>query len=346
MRTLATVASVGARTPLGVDAKSTAMLLRTGMPAMAAAPLADAAGEAITMCFDPTLRPLADAGERAAELAGAALEEALEPWGEASAVLRALVVLCVDADPSSGGGRRGGAIAAEVTARAQRLMPHATVEVCARGAAGAAFALPKALAALAAQAVDAIVLGGAHSDYDPEIIRGLEEQGRLFSASHLDALIPGESAAFAVLTREDVARRSGLAGRARLLAFGSSVDAARPDNTESAYAAAGLTAAVRAATEGLGDDARVGWGLCDHTFEHFRLREWQAMMTRTHARWGDPLTLDAPAQRLGHLGAAALPLFVVLGAEGFHRGFAPAPLLLAFAGSDAGERGALLLGAP
>jgi 3-oxoacyl-[acyl-carrier-protein] synthase I len=344
MRSLAVVASIGARTPLGRDALSTAMLLRTGMPAMSHAPLCDSAGEAITMCFDPTQPPFAGAGERAGALASAALEEALAAWGPATPSLRARVVLCLDAEPNGGGAARGGAVVEALTARSRHLMPESTLEICARGAAGAAFALPGALAALSSHEIDAVVLGGAHSDYDPEAIAELERSGRLFSPQNLDALIPGESAAFAVLTREDVARRVGLEPRARLCAVGSAVDAVRLDNDESAYAAKGLTSAVKQAVEQLGPDERVGWGLCDHTFELHRIREWQAMMTRTHASWGEPLSIDAPAQRIGHLGAAALPLFVVLGAEGFRRGFAPAPILLAFAGSDGGERGAILLG--
>jgi 3-oxoacyl-[acyl-carrier-protein] synthase-1 len=55
--TRAVIASVGARTPLGLNATQTALLLRTGSAAMAEAPLVDPDGEPITMCFEPT-RPL------------------------------------------------------------------------------------------------------------------------------------------------------------------------------------------------------------------------------------------------------------------------------------------------
>ncbi len=56
-------------------------------------------------------------------------------------------------------------------------MPGVPLEIAARSGAGAAFALPSALAALAARKLDAVVIGGAHTDYDPETIAALERPG-------------------------------------------------------------------------------------------------------------------------------------------------------------------------
>jgi 3-oxoacyl-[acyl-carrier-protein] synthase-1 len=354
VRALAVVTTAGARTALGRTATQTGFLLRTGMPAITASSLVDTAGEAVTMCFDPTLPPLASAPERAAELGVAALTEALAPLAGGARSLRARLVLCVDEPRRTGAGAPADPardqqtkLAAErVVASARAAVGELSVEVVARGAAGAAVALPDALAALGAGAADVVLLGGMHSDHDPREVAALEAAGRLFSPDNLDALVPGEAAAFVVLAREDVARRAHLVPGARLYALGHGLESARPDNDDSAYRARGLTDAVRAATAQLDGEQKVGWGLCDHTFETQRLREWQAMMTRTRHAWGEPLLVDSPAQRLGHLGAAALPLFAVLAAEGFRRGYAPAPLVLAFAGSDGGTRGALLMGAP
>jgi 3-oxoacyl-[acyl-carrier-protein] synthase-1 len=126
-------------------------------------------------------------------------------------------------------------------------------------------------------------------------------------------------------------------------AIGWGIERATPGNDASAFEAVGITRAIRMATGDLPEADTVGWALSDHTFEMYRLYEWQAMMTRTRKRWGEPCTMDSPAQRMGHLGAAALPLQMVLAAEGWKRGYAPAPLAIIFAGSDAGERGAILL---
>ena len=106
----------------------------------------------------------------------------------------------------------GGATAAEWFARdlatsAARHVPGIVVEASARGPAGPGYLLPGLCDALASGAIEAAVVGGAHSDYDPRAIAALCAADRVFRSDNLDALIPGEAAAFAVLMRPDVARR-------------------------------------------------------------------------------------------------------------------------------------------
>ena len=347
MKTLAVCAASGARTALGATLVETAFLLRTGIAAIAAAPLIDAEGEQITMCFDKGLDPYMIGEERAEALAAPALAEALSQLGEEGDSLSLRLLLCVDAPmrPKARGEAAPGALLAQrLHARAREISPGITLEICARGSAGAAFALPKALEAVASRQVDALVLGGVHTDYDPETIATLVEQGRLFGPKCLDALIPGEAAAFVVLMREDTARRLRLEPAARIAGIGTAVARARADNDESAMDAKGLTAAVRAAAADLAtEQLRAGWILTDHTFESARILEWQTMAIRAHTLFGSPYYLESPAQRLGHLGAASLPLSIALAAEGWKRGYAPSGIAMALAGSDAGERGAVLL---
>ncbi len=347
MKTLAVCAASGARTALGGTLVETAFLLRTGIAAIAAAPLVDAEGEQITMCFDKALDPHLTGDERASALAAPALAEALSQLGEEGESLSLRLLLCVDAPmrPVVRGDVAPGALLAQrLHARAREISPGITLEICARGSAGAAFALPKALEAVASRQVDALVLGGVHTDYDPATIATLGEQGRLFGPKCLDALIPGEAAAFVILMREDTARRLRLDAAARIAGIGTAVARARIDNDESVMDARGLTAAVRAAATDLAtQQLRAGWILTDHTFESARILEWQTMATRAHTLFGSPYYLESPAQRLGHLGAASLPLSIALAAEGWKRDYAPSAIAMALAGSDAGERGAVLL---
>ncbi|APR86863.1 3-oxoacyl-(acyl-carrier-protein) synthase [Minicystis rosea] len=346
MKTQAFVASVGARCGLGHAAMELGFLLRTGIPVLAEAPLVDGRGEQITMAFDATLDPYLVGEERAAALAVTALEEAVAPLAAAPQALDAKLILCVDAPlvaPTRGQPAPGARLAALVHTRAKELLPGIPLEIAARSGAGAAFALPQALAALAARKLDAVIIGGAHTDYDPETIAALDAAGRLFSPQNLDAVMPGEAAAFVVLTREETARRLDLRPAARLAGVGTGVGPSLAEGA-SALDATALASAFRAAGEPLTEAGlRAGWALCDHTFEARRILEWQAAVTRTHALWGEPHRLDAPAQRIGHLGAAALPFAVALAAESWRRRYAPSGVALAFAGSDAGERGALLL---
>jgi 3-oxoacyl-[acyl-carrier-protein] synthase-1 len=344
VKTRAVVVSTGARTALGLSALETAFLLRTGSTGLGASPLVDAEGEAVTMAFDPTLDPLAIGAERAAVLGVAAMEETIRPVA-AVAGLRTALVLCVsERFAEKALVAEGATLAGRLHVRARELVSGIELETSARGAASAAFALPRALDALASGALDAVLLGGAHSDYDPAVVRALEAERRLFRPSSPFGVLLGEAAAFVLLAREDVARRLRMPPLARVWGVGSAMERATPSNDVSAFEATGLTRAVRAATAELAaEELRVGHMIVDHGFEVRRLHEWQAMVTRTQTLWGEPSAVEAPAQRLGHVGAAALPLALVLASEGHRRGHAPSPIALATAATDTGERGAILV---
>ncbi|MDI3284252.1 hypothetical protein [Polyangium sp. 15x6] len=329
------VVKVGARTPIGLDSRQTGFLLRAGFPAMAEAPLADSAGEAITMGFVPTIDPRIVGPERLVLLARPAFEEAALPLGDT----KTLVYFTLDE-----GYDEARAAAWELSTLVRRALPAATVEVVPRGEAALGALLPAALRALESRETDAVVLGGVHSDYDVATIRALEESGRLFSPDNLDARIPGEAAAFFVLMRDPDARRRGLSPLARVLGVGSGRERARPDNDAPAYEAFGLTAAVQqAAVPLVRTGAKAGWMLTDMTGEMRRLDEWQAAFVRAQDALESPYFIDSPAQRIGYLGAAAIPLFVVVAATAWEHGYAPSPVVMAIAGSDGGERAAVVL---
>jgi 3-oxoacyl-[acyl-carrier-protein] synthase-1 len=369
MKTLGFIAGVGARTGIGLDARQTGFFLRTGTPSITGAPLVDPDGESVAMSFDRTLDPFDVGEERAAALARAALGELARPLRGGGRTLKTKFVLALD-EPRVGKDGRAiatnatGVLGAKLAPLVREHFSDAPVEVVARGAGGSAAALASALGELGRGPIEAIVFGGVHTDYDPVSIAWLANAGRLYTPKNLDALIPGECAAFVLIgqrtlgqrvardaaTGRDTGRdalepaRAALEPMARIHGVGSGWEEATPWNDKSAFKARGLTAAVRAATKDLPDEMKIGWSLADHTFELLRIHEWQAMVTRTRERWGPPMVSDAPAQRLGHMGAAALPLELVIAAEGFSRAYAPFPLGLCFAGSDAGERAAVVVG--
>ncbi|MDC3956954.1 hypothetical protein KEG38_24045 [Polyangium jinanense] len=326
---------VGARTPIGLDARQTGFLLRAGFPAMAEAPLADSAGEAITMGFVPTIDPRIVGPERLALLAQPAFEEVASTLGNT----KTQVHITLDE-----GYAEARAAARELAALVRRVLPASTLEVAPRGEAALGALLPEALRALVSRETDAVVLGGVHSDYDIDAIRALEAGGRLFSPDNLDARIPGEAAAFFVLMRDPDARRRGLSPLARVLGVGSGRERARPDNEAPAYEAFGLTTAVQQAAEPLvRSGAKAGWMLTDLTGEMRRLGEWQAAFVRAQDALAEPYYIDSSAQRIGYLGAAAMPLFVAVAVTAWEHEYAPSPVAMAIAGSDGGERAAVVL---
>ncbi|WP_437972185.1 beta-ketoacyl synthase N-terminal-like domain-containing protein [Sorangium sp. So ce260] len=327
---------MGANTAVGLNARQTGFLLRTGFPAMAESPLANAAGEAVTMAFVPTLDGRLVGPERLAALARGPLEEAVGPVRDSAAEVHVAIDEACPERPLT---------VALLQALVKHTMPAASVTVEARGEAGPGAFLPAAIRALETGRIEAVVIGGVHSDYHPLAIAALEASGRLFSRDNLDARIPGEAAAFFVLMRVTSAPRLQLAPLARVIGVGAGRERARPDNDELAYEATGLTAAVRQATEPLAADGRTaGWILTDLTGEMRRQYEWQSVFVRAQKVLGRPYLIESPAQRIGYLGAAATPLFVAMAATAWAHGYAPSPVALTTAGNDGGDRVAVVLG--
>lgn len=347
----AVVVSVGARSPIGLSAVETGFAYRAAAVGMREAPLTEEdGGDGVTMCFLPTIDPLLTGAERAVKLALPALDEAIRPVAAVLNRLRVKVVLCMDEQlgvQGPDGQLPGTTVGAWVIQRAGETAPQVHLETSIRGPAGPGLALQGVYDALARGSVEAVILGGVHTDYDPARVRALAQAGRLFKPDNLDSIIPGEHAAFLVLMRPDIARTYKLTPLANLFAVGTAFDKVRPDNDEPAFEAIGLTVAIRKAGAPLADmKLRAGWLLTDLSFETHRLFELQSMIVRTQSLWTEPQQWDPPALRMGALGAAALPMEVTLAAEGWRRGWAPHSIAFACAGSDGGERSALLLMRP
>jgi 3-oxoacyl-[acyl-carrier-protein] synthase-1 len=346
VKTRAVVVAVGARSPLGLDAVSTAFLYRAGSIVMQQGPLCDPDGEPVALCALATLDPTAVGLGRAERLAVPALEEALEALGPGARAFRAKLFLCFDEHLGGDEIAAAGELAGKLGRRAESLLGSVEVATSTRGAAALGFALDDLVDDLERGRADVAVVGGIHTDYEPERIAALARAGRLLADGNLEALVPGEAAAFAVLARPATARAHGLVPLAELHAAATAFEKARPDNDEPAFEALALTSVLRKIGDALDDGLGAGWILSDLQFEPMRLYEMQSAFTRTRRSWCEPHQWDGPAQRLGWLGAAAMPMHLVLAAEAFRRGWAPHPVAVSLAGSDDGERAAVLLSAP
>ncbi len=351
MTPVAVVVAVGARTSLGLTAVSTGFAYRAARVGMGYAPLvAEEGDDGIIMCLLPTIDPLVVGHERAEQLALPALDEAFKEAGPALQKLRTRLLLCMDEHFSVPGPDHqtpGVVLGATLIQRATLHCPQATLETSIRGPAGLGFVLQGTLDALTRGSIEAAIIGGVHTDYDPARIKVLAESGRLFKTDNLDAMIPGELAAFFVVMRPDVARLYKLTPLVNIYGIATAFDKMRPDNDEPAFEAIGLTTAIRKAGAPLADaKLKAGWLLTDMTFETHRLYEHQSMVVRTQSLWTEPQQWDPLALRMGALGAAAMPMFVVLAAEGWRRGWAPHSVAFSCAGNDGGERAAMLLTKP
>ncbi len=351
MKARAVVVGIGARTSIGLDACATGFAHRAGAAGMTQSAILDVDGEPATMCLLPTLDPFCVGAERAARLGEPALVEALSWLGpELPKHLRMKQYSCLDAfmgEPRADGRRPAADLAAALERRgAAHCAKIEDVNVVARGPASMGAAMKGAFDALD-KGFEAVIVGGAHTDYDRERITALSEAGRLFTPDNLDALIPGECAAYVVLMKPDVARRHQLSVLVEIHSVATAFESARPDNDESAFKAHGLTTAVREAIAPRAKlEVKTGWMLTDLNFELMRIHELSSMSTRTQKHWCEPQMCDSPGQRIGYLGAAAMPLHLVLASEAWLRGWAPHSEAISIAGSDAGERAVVTLSRP
>ncbi|MEQ9317747.1 MAG: beta-ketoacyl synthase N-terminal-like domain-containing protein, partial [Polyangiaceae bacterium] len=257
MKIRAVVSSVGARTPVGLSATPTAYLHRAAHVVMQSSPILDADEQPATIAVLPTLDPRMTGTERAAELGVAALKEAIAPLVGIAKNERIKLLCCLDEHLDR---PEAFDLTSKLSREAEKLGAELEVATSTRGPAALGHALDKILDELESGAFTLAIVGGVHTDYDPKRIHAFSTAGRLFTPDALDALIPGEAAAFVVLARGTNARRLGLPALLEVHDVATGMARAKPDNDESAFEATALTALVRKVAGPLTDAGlRCGW---------------------------------------------------------------------------------------
>lgn len=353
------IVGAGAVNGLGFDAAQTWAFWRAEATAMAETPFRCANGTRATMVLARTLAPRALGVERMTALALGALEqllptlEALKGNG-ARAMWLGL--------PERYGPTARPEHVTEYRRLEQRLKQWADQKLggleiipVPQGHASLACAA-EAFSEVAGGRVEVAIVGGVDTYYAPDVVDELLEQERLFDGKNLDSFIPGEGAAFLVLTRPRLAQRQGLSALARVEAVASGQEPGAMF-AEAPCTGNGLAQAMRTATSGLpASGRRLEWLLGDVTNESYRTQEFQLALPRAVAPGGldsagrdfqpvalDELQMDFLPMRFGDLGAATMPTATIIACQAFVRG-SPAGKSCLVVGSSVGrDRGAVLL---
>lgn len=351
--------AMGAFNGLAFDAHQTWAFWRAEAVGVSEGPFRCANGTRATMLSARTLPPRLCGAERLVALVDGALGQLEAPLAQLRGAARLRLWLGL---PERYGPEASKARAVErrhledhVKRWCERSAAGAPVIGVPRGAASLAFALAEACADVASGQVEAAIVGGVDTYHAPDVMDELMAQSRLFDGENLDSLIPGEGAAFLVITRPRVATSVGLSNLALVDAVGLGQE---PGSllSEAPCTGMGLTHAMRAATGGQRDpNWRLEWLLGDVNNESYRSTELQLALPRALAPGGmdagkgyrpvavDDLPVDFLPLRFGDLGAATLPTAAIIASQAFLRGVPKATNCLCVSSSQGPDRGAVLL---
>ena len=201
------------------------------------------------------------------------------------------------------------------------------------GRAAGLIALDLALAALAANPSRRVVVGGVDTFFDFNLLARLDREGRVLGNRVMDGFIPGEGAAFFVLSAQlDGAPLPG--GRAvRVLGTATTRDPGHRYGSEPARGE-GLSIALDALREKVGSfPAPIGTTFAGFNGESFDAKLWGIASLRHRELFAPAMRMQHPADCMGDTGAASGALLTVLAAAALTRGERVGPALV-WAASD------------
>jgi 3-oxoacyl-[acyl-carrier-protein] synthase-1 len=196
------------------------------------------------------------------------------------------------------------------------------------GRAGGLLALRAGIAALAA-GHDEVLVGGIDSCLDLTWIARVDGERRLLRDDVKDGFVPGEAAAFLVLSRSRERTADGLT---QVLAVGSAEDPGHRYSDAPALGS-GLATALESAWAAAGSVSPFKTCFAGLNGESFGAKEWGVAHIRHHTRFDPDLAFEHPADCFGDVGAAMGPLLLSLADETLRNQQRQGPMLV-WASSD------------
>jgi 3-oxoacyl-[acyl-carrier-protein] synthase-1 len=324
--------SLGASSPLGIDARQTTLFWRAGKANPRGTPFRDKTGVSVGAIRQERLPDDLVGYERMLALAIPALEEALASAPAHTVGERKTVLLLSLPEPYEGEDERIGARLLVELAAAHRLDLDDRSAAVRVGRAGVTALLGRA------QMFGGdvrVIVGGVDSYYDGARIATLDNGYRLLSERSGNGFIPSEAAAFAcVAPRTKRAAGEVPLATVRFVATGE-------EDLDGPPVAACLTKLLA--------DPRipspVPWMLTDMNGERHRLKEltYATMRNRVRVDQDATVTQHVPSE-LGDVGAASGAVFLVLATLGMRLGFSKADSALVVTCSEGRPRGVFLVG--
>ncbi|MCY1045725.1 hypothetical protein OV208_30710 [Corallococcus sp. bb12-1] len=340
------VVAVGARTPVGYSAESSAAAVRARISRYAEYPFIDARGEPVVVAADGLLEPKLEGRERIVPMLESVLEEVESKLGHGVFQGNSLRLLLALPENRPGFSEDdAGWLIRTLTARFQSKTSSPRVELAGRGHAGAIRAVEQAQRECSSGREHVFLVVGVDSYLHAETFGWLEQRRRFAQQGIRGGFVPGEGAGCLALMSAGLRRRLRLPPLATVRGVRTAQEVQLRDSPTGSFGA-GMTQAVQGAVAGLDLPREAVDSLCmDINGERYRSEEWGFVALRTPSVWKST-GYTAPSGSWGDVGAAFGALGGVLAVRSFARGYAPGPRAMVLAGSDGGLRGAMLLQAP
>jgi 3-oxoacyl-[acyl-carrier-protein] synthase-1 len=338
------VAALGASTPVGRDAWSSAAAVRAGISGFVEHPyMIDTAGEPMRVALAPWLDVDMPMAARLEALLLPAIETAMQPLLADRGRFTVGLALGLPAPRPGLPDSLDAHFRAVVKARyGERFARVATFPV---GHAAGALALDAAMTKLTAPTFDACIVAGVDSYLVPETLEWLEANEQLHGAGPLNnawGFIPGEGAGAVLLLREGAVTPLRADAFAQVLSVGRGTEPNRI-KTETVCIGEGLTDAFRAGLGGLPAGTQVTDVYCDMNGEPYRGDEFGFAALRTKEAFVSASDFVAPADCWGDVSAATVPLGMCLSAIAGAKHYSNGAYAFLWASSEGGERGSALL---
>ncbi|MEA3274719.1 MAG: beta-ketoacyl synthase N-terminal-like domain-containing protein [Pseudomonadota bacterium] len=339
------IVGLGARTPLGLDAPSTAAAVRAAISVIGAHPyFIDKAGEPMSVAMDTAITTDATLVERMAVLAEAALRESLAPLAVTGG-LDDPVPVFIGLPEGQPGVPKGldKTLGDRLDALATLPAPLGPITAFANGHSAGLMALQEAARLIHRGEAALCLAGGIDSYIEAERLEWLDAEEQLMSAENRSGFPPGEAAGFCLVASALAAHRLSLPALGNVVSVATDFEPNRI-KTETICVGDGLTKAFRQVIRHLDlPSERIDAMFCDLNGERYRNEEFVFTLLRTQLAFVDAGNFRHPADCWGDVGAASGPLLAVLAVIAGMKGYADGRRCLLWTSSEGGQRGAALL---
>lgn len=338
------IVGTGARTAVGTTAPATAAAVRAGIAVMAEHPyMIDKMGNPMLVCMDSTLPVELTIIERYLELAISAAREALAVLLRSDKSISGVTILLAlpENRPGIPDNFRNEFSRRFATALAS-VINIQELHCYLAGHAGGFYCMEQALTLLRSGHSQFCLVGGVESYLDPETLEWLDDQEQLHSETTIWGFCPGEGAGFCLLASNQVAVSFRLPTLIELLSAASANEPC-PIKTKTICIGQGLSEAFKKSLAHLPNDRKVNHTICDMNGEPYRGNEYGFSVLRSSGKFADDEDFMTPADCWGDVGAASGLLFAILATFAAQKQYAPGPIVLVWASSEGGLRGAALL---